>query len=170
MAGRIGAVVCLVAAAGLSASGTARADTVAGAQARIATVRTEISAAAGRVHDSTVAYAQAEVAAGSADESLAGEQGVLATVAARLASSRSLLRATALRSYVGGTPTLPSGGSLDPGLSTGYAAVAVGNVADVVDQVRTRTGQLRVEQAVLAARQKARHDALAATGSARRTA
>lgn len=107
MAGRIGAVVCLVAAAGLSASGTARADTVAGAQARIATVRTEISAAAGRVHDSTVAYAQAEVAAGSADESLAGEQGVLATVAARLASSRSLLRAPPFGPTSGARPHCP---------------------------------------------------------------
>ncbi|MCU4183406.1 transglycosylase family protein [Acidiferrimicrobium sp. IK] len=172
MVSLLGAVV-VFAAPVLLATSTAGADPIGSTQSQIASVEAQIAASAGRIHQLTSAFDQANLTATTGAQQLSADQATLAAARARLAGTEQALRQDALRSYTGGsvgpvadTPSV----ALDPGVSSAYINVAVGDLSDSVDQFHLQQQQLEADVAEVTAQQRINQQALTAAANARAAA
>ncbi len=169
MVSLLGAVVVFSAPMILTGS-SARADQIGSIQSQIAAVESQIVGSAARIHQLTSAFDQANITATSGAQQLAVDQANLVADRRRLAGAQQALRQDALQSYTGGTlgavADTPSV-AVDPGVSSAYINVAMGNLADSLDQFHLEQQQLSADVSIVASQQQADQRATADAARAR---
>ena len=155
----LGVAVAIVSAviAMPSLTGPAAADQVGDAQAQASRLATQIALGAARIHQLTGQYGQASDRASAAATQLAHAVADIQRTQLQVDRSRALLRVDAVNAYVSndnGSAGLATGSSrpttgnpaTDALVGREYLAVASGDMADTIDQLRSGLQTLRVDE------------------------
>ena len=172
MVGLSVAVVCFGAAIG-PMSGVAQADPISSTKAQVSTLQAQVVASAERIRALTLAYEEANTRASALSRQVATDRADMATLQARLDSTRNTLRREAILGYTGAEAVPPAaspGAVEDLAVRAEYLQVAAGDISNVLDQYRTQQFQLATAESALARESAASQTAVAAEASARQMA